>query len=721
MSTVILAEKPSVARAYAELFNFNRRHNGFIEVKDDRFPDINKITWAVGHLVELKTPDEYDEQLKRWSLNTLPLPLPKNLEKKVKKEVKEQFEIVKQVIIDSDCVIIGTDAGREGESIARSIFEFISMEDKVIKRLWLNQTTNESIIAGLKQLKSDEDTKRLYNEALTREAADYLTGMNLTRLVTALINDKQVYNVGRILCPTLGIVVRNDLAIENFQSVALHELVGTAEAEGGVFKVQQSKDGRVCGTTEEKTDLLQEVLSSGLKLDKTINGTVRKIIEEEKQSDPPTLLNLTKIQQKANNLYKYSAKKTLKILQGLYEKKFVTYARTECCYIGEETYQDLQNVKELMRDSLGYDFTLTEKAPKGKYVNDEKIEEHSAITPTKVIPTFSQLSDDEQKIYRLIALSVLKLFCPVYEYSKTTIVIQPDRSSLEFSATGKTDKVLGWKVLEALEGTGKVTKKEELDPLPIVAENEPVSLKLTIRDSKTNPPKPLTEARLLFHMENPNAGDSEEIEILKETNGIGTAATRADTIDRLKSSNYIEIRANKIYSTIKGRKLFEVLQATMLMDASTTAKWELYLKKIEKGTGTKEEFLKQINQFILKMVETLPSLIERKKQNEFLAIDQMGVVGNCPKCNGEIRKIEYTRKSDKKKIAFYGCSGKSDGCDFSLNTKFSGKSLTLKNVQDLLGKGVTTKIKGFKSTKNSGKTYDAKIKLVDYKMVPSFD
>lgn len=695
MKTVILAEKPSQASAYAEAFNQSERKDGYFIVSNEKYNNAI-ITYGFGHLISLLTPDEYNEEYKQWKLETLPI-VPNPFKFKVSRDKSKQYKIVKKHLDEADEIIIATDLDREGEAIARYIINHSKNQHKTIKRLWINSLETDEIKKGFNNLKDGNETYGMYKEAETRSFADWLVGMNLSRLYTIYMQKngmKGAFSIGRVQTPTLQLIYKRNKEIENFISKPFFELYSNFSHDNGNYQGKYAK----------RFDSLAALNSFIEEYKLNEEGTIQEVTTEEKKKYAPKLYSLSDLQSDMNSKYSYGASETLKILQNLYEKKIVSYPRTDTNYIGTPEFNylkdNLKNYLSLVNEEID-DPQLKENK---RYVNGKKVEEHYAIIPTRSIPDLSKLSDKEYNIYQAILYRTLAIFEKPYIYDETTIVTNVN--SIEFKTTGKIEKDQGYKRLL------KDTKESKDIPLPNLIEGDVVSSSPEHKEGKTTPPKYYTEGTLITAMKNVGRDleSEEDQDILKQIEGIGTEATRANVIDTLKHQKYIKLKGKNIIVTEKGSILCETLEGNEITNAELTAEWEKHLKRIRENKLTQEAFLGSIVRFIKHLIEQAPYLFKDSNIREQVKkIEESNEVAICPKCNGSI--------VDKGK--FYGCSGYKEGCKFTLPKKWSNKTIPKSNIKQLAEKGITTEIKGFKSKK--GNKFNAKLKMEDNKLTFVFN
>lgn len=590
--------------------------------------------------------------------------------------------------------MIATDSDREGEAIARLIINLSGNSRKTIKRLWINSLETSEIKKGFQNLKDGQAFYSTYKEAETRQIADWLVGINLTRLYTLYMQKngmRGVFSVGRVQPPTLFLIYQRNEEIKHFVSKLFYELYATFTHSNGKYK----------GKYKERFDTLENL--DGFKetnqLEQAENAEVTNVKVEEKRQYAPKLFSLSDLQSFANKRFKYSADKTLSIAQKLYEKKVLSYPRSDTNYIGSPEFDYLKSNLSRYLELAGVGISEPQLNENKRYVDGSKVQEHYAIIPTKTLPKLSDVTKDEKNIYLLVLYRTLAIFEKLYIYDETTI--DTAINQVLFQSKGKTEKERGWKRLYKQE------EKDKDDPLlPEVTVNDSVAFALETKEGKTQPPNYYTEGTLLTVMKHVGRAmdDKDSKDIIKETEGIGTEATRASIIETLKKQDYITISKSKIYVTEKGELLCRIIAEDEIANAGMTAQWERYLKKIRSQQGTQEAFLGSIERFVQHLIEKVPQNFQDKKENIADVVghmEQENVMGTCPKCQNSV--------VDKGK--FYGCSGYKDGCKFTLPKRWSQKALTKKNVQDLLSKRETSLIKGFKSKK--GSNFSAKLTLND--------
>lgn len=698
MKIVILAEKPSQAQAYAEAFDTQQRKDGYYIVSGNGF---NKaiITYGFGHLVSLFSPEEYQDEWKSWYLNTLPI-FPEYYKFKVTKDKKKQYNIVKKHLDSANNIVIATDTDREGEAIARLIIRLSGNDHKPIQRLWINSLEKDEIQKGFQNLKDGEDYYSSFVEAETRQIADWLVGMNLTRLYTLLMQNHGmdgVFSIGRVQTPTLFLIYQRQQEIENFVKKPFFELYGHFNSQKGNYTGKYKK-------RFDSTDELEAFKNENC-LEDNIKATITDVNKEEKRTYAPKLFSLSDLQSEANKRFNMSASKTLRIAQSLYEKKYTSYPRSDSNYIGSPEFNYLKEYLDNYLSLIGTNINEPELEENKRYVNSAKVAEHYAIIPTKTIPELDKLSDTERKIYKLILLRTVAIFEKPYRYEETTILT--NTNGVEFKTTGKVEIDKGFKRLVKVDKDNK----EKAEVLPVVTKSDMVTSNFETKIGETKPPKLYTEGTLLTAMKNVGRTLEEENEqdILKETEGIGTEATRASIIENIKNKGYIQLNKKYLEVTEKGITLCEIIKDDPIANASMTAQWEKYLNKIKEKQGTQKAFIDSIERFIEHTINTVPDNFKNSDiKVHAKKIKDEKIIGTCPSCQHHV--------VDKGK--FYGCSNYPN-CKFTLPKKWSNKTILRKNIQELLNSGKTSEIKGFKSKK--GKKFNAKLELEENKLNFIFD
>ncbi|WP_281864712.1 type IA DNA topoisomerase [Planomicrobium okeanokoites] len=702
MKPVIVAEKPSQAKAYAEAFKTAKRE-GFLEIMPDAiFPEGAYITWGIGHLVELKEPKAYDPKWGKWSLAALPI-LPGDYQFQVARGKYQQFNIIKKLIQQTDTVINACDVDREGSNIFYSIYYHTGVRGKNIKRLWINSLEADEVRKGFQQLRDNKQDLLLYQEARARQISDWLVGMNGSRLYSLLLQEKgirEVFAIGRVQTPTVYLIYQREKEIEAFVPEPFYEVEGDFQAEKGKYKGKAKIKAKV---RQEAEDLLAKHA-----IDPKEEGSVLQVKTAEKRQPAPQLHSLSTLQAAANRKWKYSPAKVLSVMQTLYEKKLVSYPRTDTQHITNAEFSYLAKQVETYQKLIGEEFPVASRAPKKRFVDNAKVQEHYAIIPTKSIPTARKLEGlarDERNLYEEVLRTTLAMFHRDYRYAETKVTT--DVKGLHFFTTGKTEIDKGWKELFP------VAKDSKSDPaLPELREQEKVTAKVAVKEGMTTPPKPYTEGQLIAMMKTCGkfAEDAEDSEILKEVEGLGTEATRSSIIETIKRHEYIQIKKNIVSVTEKGRILCQAIEGNLLSSPSMTAKWESYLKKIGRGEGSPEVFLATIGKFIEKLLTDVPSQLQTNGLPDRVEmVNSKDAIALCPRCK---------KGSIVSSRGFFSCTEYANGCKQSFPATFLKKRLTAKTIEYLCTKGKTPVMKGFVS--KNGKKFSAKLILEDGKLKMEF-
>jgi DNA topoisomerase-3 len=600
MKSLIIAEKPSVARDIARVLHCNKNDNGVIEGEN------YVITWGLGHLVTLADPEDYDPKYKEWKIENLPM-MPDQFRLEVIKQTGKQYRVVKAQIHRADVgeIIIATDAGREGELVARLILEKAGNK-KPIKRLWISSVTDKAIKEGFAKLKNGHEYDNLYDAAMCRAEADWLVGINATRALTCKYNAS--LSCGRVQTPTLAIIARREEEIRNFVPKPYYGITAkcTAPALSFTWRDEKSKSFRSFDKDRVET-LLNKMKAQG-------EGVVTEVKSVPKKMESPQLYDLTELQREANRRFNYSAKETLNIMQRLYENhKVLTYPRTDSRYLSSDIVPSIKERLEACgvgpyRKLAGRLMNQRIQAAPS-FVNDKKVTDHHAIIPTEQFVQMEHMTIDERKIYDLVVRRFLAVLYPPFEYEQTEITL--DLGGETLAARGKTVKVLGWK--EVYETQDEEDEEQELKEqnLPVMKKGDRlVSLTVVMTEGKTKPPSPFQEATLLSAMENPvsymETKDRDMARALGETGGLGTVATRADIIEKLFSSFLLERRGKDIYLTSKAKQLLTLVPED-LKKPELTAEWEMRLSEIAGGKLKRAAFMKDIRQYSGDLIHQIKS------------------------------------------------------------------------------------------------------------------
>ena len=594
--TLVLAEKPSVGRDLARVLGCGSKGNGYCEGRE------YIVTWALGHLVTLAEPEDYDKKYKSWRMEDLPM-LPSRLKLVVIKQSGRQFKCVMQQMQRKDVgrIVIATDAGREGELVARWIIEKAGVR-KPIKRLWISSVTDRAINEGFKALRDGRDYENLYASAAARAEADWLVGLNATRALTCKYNAQ--LSCGRVQTPTLAIIAKREQEIQNFVPRPFYGI--TAATDKFKLTWQDEKSGSYRTFDIKARDLVFEKMRGK-------DAGVVQADRKNKKTFAPLPYDLTELQRDANRVFGYSAKETLSIMQGLYERhKLLTYPRTDSRYISADIVGTLRD--RIRSCGVGPYSKAAAKAQKGPitdkmhFVNNAKVSDHHAIIPTEQSVYLEDLSDPERKIYDLVIKRFLAVFYPPFEYKQITITAGVGDQHL--AARGKVIVNQGWKEVYRNHFEEDESEEEIAEQvLPDIQKGDTIKiLRLEKTEGKTKPPAPFTEGTLLSAMENPAkymAGESKDlIKTIGETGGLGTVATRADIIEKLHSSFLIEKKGKYIHITSKGRQLLELVPEELKTPA-LTAEWEQRLGAISRGLVKKEDFVNKMKSYTKTVVREI--------------------------------------------------------------------------------------------------------------------
>ena len=672
---MIVTEKPSVAISYAKILGVHGRQDGYLEGNG------YLVSWCVGHLVELAPPSAYGEQYVKWNIADLPI-LPEKWQYLVSASTKKQFGILKKLMhrADVNTVVNSCDAGREGELIFRLVYEQAGCK-KPVSRLWLSSMEDSAVRAGFANLKPSTEYDALYQAALCRERADWMVGINCSRLFSCLYG--RPLAVGRVMTPTLAMTVEREAAIaafvpKKFYTVAL-ELTSGFVASSRRISEKAAAEKLLAGCREEMV------------------STIQKITRKEKAENPPPLYDLTTLQRDANRLLGYSAQQTLDYVQSLYEKQLTTYPRTDSCYIADEDEEMLEELAEELEDFLGFvSEDADDDVPRTRRtVNRQKVTDHHAILPTRSMlqADLDALPKGERNILKLIIARTLMAVGKPFRYLET--LLTTECAGEEFTAKGKEILEEGWKAVERKVLADILNRKREFTALPQVEESECGILNAELKEGQTSPPKHFTEDTLLHSMETASADSMPEG---VERQGIGTPATRAATIEKLVQTGFLERKGDKktkvLLPTDKGKALITVMPEE-IQSADMTADWETKLLRVERGEMEPETFMTEINDMISSLVNTTEAVKGAS------ALMKNKVIGVCPNCGNSVVEREKG----------YFCENRE--CRFVLwkdNAFFKrlGKRMDA-HVADRLLRDGRVRLKDCKSSK--GKTYNATVLL----------
>ena len=703
MKSLVLAEKPSVARDIARVLKCGKKLNGALE--GDKYV----VTWALGHLVTLADPEEYDKKYKEWKMEDLPM-MPKKMELVVIRQTAKQYQTVKTQLFRKDVseIIIATDAGREGELVARWILEKARCT-KTVKRLWISSVTDKAIREGFAHLRNGKEYEPLYDAAVSRAEADWLVGINATRALTCKYNAQ--LSCGRVQTPTLAMIAAREEEIRQFKP---QEYYGLNLLAGGIrFSWQDGKSGSRRSFSKERIEDLKA---------KTGNGSleVTEIEKSGKKTYAPGLYDLTELQRDANKKFGFSAKETLNIMQRLYEHhKVLTYPRTDSRYIGSDI---VPTIKERLkacavgpyRKIAGPLSMKPVKAAKS-FVDDKKVSDHHAIIPTEQFVQLDHMTNEERKIYDLVVRRFCSVLYPPFEYEQTTIKGQA--AGEIFTAKGKIVKSQGWK--EAYDGEWTEEEDEEFQTLKELVKGQHLKIdRADITLGKTQPPAHFNEATILSAMENPvkymQTKDAKAAKTLGETGGLGTVATRADIIEKLFNTFLMEKRGSDIFITSKGKQLLELVPED-LKKPELTADWEMRLSRIARGQLKKNFFLKDIREYTQALIGEIKSgegtfrhdnltntkcpvcgkrMLAVNGKNSKMLVCQDRACGHretisrltnarCPNCH---RKMELYLKGKEDTFICATCGYKEKLSSFQARREKEGAGVSKRDVQRYLNK-----------------------------------
>ena len=679
---LVIAEKPSVAGSLAAVIGADSRKDGYFEGNGWR------VSWCIGHLAGLADADQYDTKYAKWRYDDLPI-LPADWQLVVGKDKKKQFEVLKKLLNAEDVteVVNACDAGREGELIFRSVYELAGCK-KPMKRLWISSMEDSSIREGFANLRPGSDYDGLRDAALCRAKADWLVGINATRLFSVLYH--RTLNIGRVMSPTLALIVQRETEIDCFKPEPFYTV--TLELPGFTASGERLKE-------KEAAEQLCNACKSA-------SATVRKVERKEKAEKPPALYDLTTLQRDANRLLGFTAQQTLDYLQNLYEKKLCTYPRTDSRYLTSDMAEGLPVLVNLTANAMPFRKGIAITCDTEPVINDKKVTDHHAVIPTKNLreADLSALPSGERAVLELVALRLLCAVAQPYTYAETAVTVEC--AGVEFSAKGRTVKGNGWKTLEAayrasLKNTQEPDKDSVDKALPEMSEGQSLSLSgATVKEGKTSPPKHFTEDTLLSAMETAGKDDMPED---AERKGLGTPATRAGILEKLVSAGFLERRKSKknvqLLPSHDAISLITVLPE-QLQSPLLTAEWEYRLGEIERGELSSEIFMEGICTMLRELVGTYQVI----KGTEYLFTPLLESVGKCPRCGGEVAE---------QKKGFFCQNG---ACKFAIwkESKWwtAKKKQPTKVIVTALLKDGRAKLTGCYSEK-TGKTYDATVLLED--------
>lgn len=702
---LIITEKPSVARDIANVLKVSNKQEGFIEGNG------YIISWALGHLIELCQPDEYNEAYKKWDYAALPI-IPTAFKKKIISTSQKQFNVVKACFNRSDVksVICATDAGREGELIFRLIYEEVQ-STLPIQRLWISSQTDSAIKEGFAALKDGIEYEPLFDSARCRSEADWIVGINVTRAYSIKFSRGHgVMSVGRVQTPVLKMIVDRYRDHVQFDSKPFYEILVDVKHQNGSFQTKWfTKDSDRC---TEKSDA--ETIKA--EIDAAKQGQIESLTQKKINEKAPLLYDLTELQKDANRQFKYSADQTLKLAQSLYEThKILSYPRTSSRYLSTDMKAKLplllDKIKHVPELAIFVNYAQKQNfSIASRLIDDKKVTDHHAIVPTDKTPDISRLSEQEKQIYMIVVKRFVAAFYPDCEKDHTEIIAS--FASHKTKATGTIIQKQGWRELYQDQDSedDKKSKKKEKEKevlLPVVNQHDPIdATKTTVKKGQTKAPPLHTEASILAAME--TAGKTIEDEELRQAMkqcGLGTPATRAQILEKLIHVGYIQREKNKLIPTQKADYLIDCIKEPALLSAELTGDWEKKLNDMADGAYQRTVYMEEIKEFT-------QDVINHVGESNVVAIkaDQK-VFGPCPKC--QEGKVIETQKS-------YGCTHwKENDCKFVIWKTIAKKDITEKQVETLLKNGKTAVIKGFKNKDNN--PFNAALELVDGEVKLNFE
>ncbi len=695
---LILTEKPSVARDIANVLQVKTKKEGYIEGNG------YIISWALGHLIELCQPDEYNQELKQWQMETLPF-IPDTFKTKVIDKSATQFNIIKSLIKNTNLteVICATDAGREGELIFRLIYDETECE-LPIRRLWISSQTDSAIKEGFANLHPGKNYDALYDSAKSRSEADWIVGINATRAYSIKFSRGHgVMSVGRVQTPVLKLIVDRYREHIQFKSKAFHEIHTDIVHKNGTFPAIFTSENEERIQDKETADSIKK------NIDDIATGEIASLTEKHISEKQPLLYDLTELQKDANRQFKFSADQTLKLMQSLYEKhKILSYPRTSSRYLSSDiapklpnllsTIADLPLVKETISQIQKDDRTIAKRM-----IDDKKVTDHHAIIPTDKKPNLSQLSEDEKQIYDMVIKRFVASFLPECEKDHTEIISK--FGPYTFKSTGTVIKKPGWRALYTDDVKSDKKKKETV--LPIVTQGDVINhANLKVKKGQTKAPPLYTEASILAAME--TAGktiDDEELRQAMKQCGLGTPATRAQILEKLIYVKYITREKNKLTPTPKGEYIIDSIQDEMLGSPELTGEWEKQLNEMAQGTVDRNSFMNEIKAFTKTIIKNVA-----QSQHYAMRSDQE-VLGECPLCK--------TGKIVEMKKSFSCTQWKSQGCKFVIWKEIAKKQITVSMAKTLVMKGKTATLKGFKN--KQGNPFNASLVVEEGQIKMHFD
>lgn len=708
---LIIAEKPDQGTKLAAPFPSQKKKDHIVISQCEEFPQGAIVTWAVGHLCELLPPEEYNEKWKKWRIDELPI-VPDNFKYRVIKTKYKAFKVIKEYVHhqDVDEIIIAGDAEREGEAIVRLVLQQCG-NNKPMKRLWISSLTENAVKKGFMRLIDEKETRALFNEAISRAYADWLIGMNASRVYSLLLQKhgaEDVFSTGRVQTPTLALIVKREEEIERFKPEPFWEVKATFLIENERYEGTWHKEGN---TRIDQGEMADKIVSF-------CEGKSAELIDVQRTKKdilPPFFLNLSSLQSLANKRFKYSPKKTLDIAQKLYVKGYISYPRTDSNFVTKEEalmFPDiLAKISELGSFQMYFPLPVDSILSSKRYVNEKKVKDHYAIIPTEQVIDPERLNQDEKNIYRMIVERLIAAHYDPCQMNYTSMETLVDGRAT-FRSKGKQLAKAGWK--KVIPSANETSQQEKLLPL-LDKGSEGIVENVHTKESKTQPPKRLTEGDLITLMKSAgkHIDDESLLKVMNDTEGLGTEATRAGIIGILKDRSYIQVTKNQVFPTDKGRVLISAVGASILASPEMTAKWEQRLAEIGDGKAEMAPFVEQAKMLSSSIIndarsrspewtfdqEKLEKIVSSKpswkgKKSQTFKVKKVGI---CPQCKGDI--ID--------KGNFYGCSQyRKTKCTYTLSKKILSQTIPLNQVKLLLENGQTELIQGFQK---NDKTFDASL------------
>ncbi|WP_214698892.1 MULTISPECIES: DNA topoisomerase III [unclassified Exiguobacterium] len=696
---LIIAEKPSQAQKLAAPYPSKKRKEEIEISPCSRFPEGAIVVWAVGHLCELQEPSHYRPEWKSWKYDALPI-VPERFDYRISKGKSKPFYAIKKWLHDRSItdVIIASDAEREGEAIVRLILR-LAGNKKPLARLWISSLTEQAVDRGFSELLPGEQTVPYYHEAMSRACADWLVGMNASRAYTTLLKTigiEDVFSLGRVQTPTLALIVNREREIKQFVPEPYFEVEATLLKGRSTFKAKYTIGKTTKLKTRDEADAVVRRASG--------TATVQAIDKEEKIEQPPFWFSLSGLQAEAGKRFGFGAKKTLDIAQKLYTKGWISYPRTDSGFVtpDEATLFPQTKARLLKSDAYGgLRELLTEDPSKNRrYVNAKKVSDHYAIIPTEACGDVNRLAGDEAKLYDLIIRRFLAAFAPAAMLEKTTVDLLDGKDL--YRAKGTVVVRPGYRDV--------VEMKSKDVELPLLTVGEVLKEKtVDVLSKQTEPPKRYTEGALIMAMKvaGKQLDDEVLIHIMKEVEGLGTEATRANIIDGLKKRGYVQLQKKELVPTDKGRLLIDVLGDSILASPVMTAKWEKRLHEIGQASASAAEFIEQAKKMSIHLVEEAKSrveaanpegyTIEAKRYGKKGAGRPKASFGVCPSCGKGL--VEHPK--------FIGCSGYREGCRFTVSKQVLGVGLVKDELRQMINGGQSN----VHTFKKGEKTFNASLYL----------